>query len=112
MGKKNHDESRRDFIKKALRGSFLVSAGLFLGSKDMLAKVIGEGSGVCSTSYSCSGGSGQCGTSYSCSGGGGACGTSYDCAGQGSRGKGQCGTSYSCSGGGGACGTAYDCSGS
>lgn len=52
MDRKEHDE-RRDFLKKALRGSFLVSAGLFGGSKELLANAIGNGVGVCSTFYSC-----------------------------------------------------------
>lgn len=38
MDRKEHDESRREFLKKALRGSFLVSAGLFWGFK----RVVGE----------------------------------------------------------------------
>ena len=98
MDKKGHNESRRDFLKKVIRSSFLLSAGLFLGSKETFANVIGLGSGICSTSYSCAGG-------------GGACSTSYDCAGQGSGGRGQCSTSYSCAGGGGACSTSYNCAG-
>ena len=35
MDRKEHDESRCEFLKKALRGSFLVSAGLFWGSKEI-----------------------------------------------------------------------------
>ena len=79
MGRKNCDESRREFLKKVLKSSFMASAGLFLGSKDLLANIVGNGGGVCSTSYSCSGGRsgrGQCSSSMSCSGGGGACSSS------------------------------------
>jgi len=40
MDRKEHDESRCEFLKKALRGSFLVSAGLFWGSKEICERSV------------------------------------------------------------------------
>lgn len=63
--KEEEPQSRREFLKKALGSAFALSAGLFFGSKETIANVIGIGSGACSTYYSCSGGSGNCSSYYS-----------------------------------------------
>ena len=82
---------RREFLKRLIAlGAVAAASPLFFGEQQLRAaqRIISEGSGICSSSYSCTGGSGQCGSSYNCSG-------------QGSNGNGKCGSSYNCAGGSG-----------
>ena len=47
------DNEGRDFLKKPTRGSFLVSAGLFIGPKETFANLMSMPSGKCGSSFDC-----------------------------------------------------------